>query len=142
MIMMSKEEVKDLIYRVENEFNNELDFDYDYNGRELTDDDLDMIGNAITNFSRKLELCVDDEDSNYREVELRDCWSGEVFTTIMLNYKHSVKEFQDEINRIKEEKSEEINKYGDDWTIISENIDKSFDWYELDIDTDDDYLEY
>ena len=73
MIMMSKEEVKDLIYRVENEFNNELDFDYDYNGRELTDDDLNMIENAITNFSNKLQLCVDDEDSNYREVELRDC---------------------------------------------------------------------
>ena len=142
MNMMSKEEVKDLIYRVENEFNNELDFDYDYNGRELTDDDLNMIENAITNFSRKLGLCVDDEDSNYRGVELRDCWSGEVYTTIMLNYKHSVKEFQDEINRIREEKSDEINKYGDDWTIISENIDESFDWYELDIDTDDEYLEY
>lgn len=140
--MMSKEEIKDLIYRVENEFNNELDFDYDYNGRELTDDDLNMIENAITNFSNKLELCVDDEDSNYRQVELRDWYNNEVYTYIMLNYKHSVKEFQDEINRIREEKSEEINKYGDDWSIISENISDKFDWFELDIDTDDDYLEF
>lgn len=140
--MMSKEEIKDLIYRVENEFNNELDFDYDYNGRELTDDDLNMIENAITNFSNKLELCVDDEDSNYRQVELRDCYNNEVYKYIMLNYKHSVKEFQDEINRIKLEKQEEINKYGDDWSIISENISDKFDWFELDIDTDDDYLEF
>lgn len=140
--MMSKEEVKDLIYRVENEFNNELDYDYDYNGGELTDDDLNMIENAITNFSNKLELCVDDEDSNYRQVELRDCYNNEVYIYIMLNYKHSVKEFQDEINRIKLEKQEEINKYGDDWSIISENISDKFDWFELDIETDDDYLEF
>ena len=142
MKMMSKEEIKDLIYRVEQEFNNELDYDYDYNGRELTDDDLNMIENAISNFASKLNLCVDDDDNHYRSVELRDCWNGEVYTRIMLNYKHSVKEFQDEINRIREEKSEEINKYGDDWSIISENISEDFDWYELDIDTDDDYLEF
>lgn len=140
--MMSKEEIKDLIYRVENEFNNELDFDYDYNGRELTDDDLNMIENAITNFATKLSMCVDDEDSNYRQVELRDCYDDKNYTYIMLNYKHSVKEFQDEINRIKEEKQDEINKYGDDWSIISENISDKFDWFELDIDTDDDYLEF
>ena len=108
MKMMSKEEIKDLIYRVEQEFNNELDYDYDYNGRELTDDDLNMIENAISNFASKLNLCVDDDDNHYRSVELRDCWNGEVYTRIMLNYKHSVKEFQDEINRIREEKSEEI----------------------------------
>lgn len=140
--MMSKEEIKDLIYKVENEFNNELDFDYDYNGRELTDDDLNIIENAITNFARKLGMCVDDEDSNYRQVELRDCYDNKNYTYIMLNYKHSVKEFQDEINRIKEEKQDEINKYGDDWTIISQNISENFDWFELDIDTDDDYLEF
>lgn len=140
--MMSKEEIKDLIYRVENEFNNELDFDYDYNGRELTDDDLNMIENAITNFTTKLGMCVDDEDSNYRQVKLRNCYDDKNYTYIMLNYKHSVKEFQDEINRIKEEKQDEINKYGDDWSIISENISDKFDWFELDIDTDDDYLEF
>lgn len=140
--MMNKEEIKDLIYRVENEFNNELDYDYDYNGRELTDDDLNMIENAITNFASKLSLCVDDEDSNYRLVELRDWCDEKVDKYIMLNYRHSVKDFQNEINRVREEKSEEINKYGDDWTIISQNINENFDWYELDIDTDDEYLEY
>ena len=59
--MMNKEEIKDLIYRVQNEFDNELDYDYDYNGRELTDDDLNMIQNAVDNFANKLNLCLDDE---------------------------------------------------------------------------------
>lgn len=59
--MMNKEEIKDLIYKVQNEFDNELDYDYDYNGRELTDDDLDMIQNACDNFARKLNLYLDDE---------------------------------------------------------------------------------
>lgn len=59
--MINKEEIKDLIYKVQNEFDNELDYDYDYNGRELTDDDLDMIQNACDNFARKLNLCLDDE---------------------------------------------------------------------------------
>lgn len=140
--MMSKEEIKDLIYKIQCEFDNELDYEYDYNGRELTDDDLDMIQNAVDNFANKLSLCVDDEDSNYRLVELRDCWDNTLYKYIMLNYKHSVKDFQNEINRIKKEKQEEINKYGDDWSIISANISDEFDWFELDIDTDDDYLEY
>lgn len=79
-------------------------------------------------------------ENKYRAVELRDCYTNEVYTIIMLNNKHSVKDFQDEINRAREERQEDINKYGDDWTYISESISKNFDWYEL--ESDDDYLEY
>lgn len=64
---MSNKEIKDLIYSVKNEFDNELDYDYDYNGRELTDDDLNMISVAIDNFCNKLYLVIDDEDYYLRE---------------------------------------------------------------------------
>jgi len=40
---ITKERVKDLLYAVQNEFDNELGYDFDYNDRELTDDDLNML---------------------------------------------------------------------------------------------------
>jgi transcriptional regulator len=58
---ISIEKVKDIIYKVKNEFSNELDFDYDYNGRELTDDDLNMLEDCVNNFANKLELTINDE---------------------------------------------------------------------------------
>lgn len=138
--MMSKEEIKDLIYRVENEFNNELDFDYDYNGRELTDDDLNMIENAITNFATKLGMCVDDEDSNYRLVELRDsCDYENVIGAVYLNYKHSIQDFQNAINKAKEKRQDEIYEFGDDWSIISEEL-GNFDYFETDTNASEDYV--
>lgn len=53
-------EIKELIYKMQNEFCEELDFDYDYNGRELTEDDLNMLEDCISNFSNKLELIIDE----------------------------------------------------------------------------------
>lgn len=135
---MNKEEVKDLIYRVENEFNNELDYDYDYNGRELTDDDLNMIENAVSNFARKLTLCVDDEDSNYRLVVLRDsCDYDNVLGAVYLNYKHSIQDFQNAINKAKEKRQDEIYEFGDDWSIISEEL-GDFDYFEVDTNSNED----
>ena len=58
---------------------------------------------------------------------------------IVLNLAPEAEEVNNSDN---EEKQDEINKYGDDWSIISENISDKFDWFELDIDTDDDYLEF
>lgn len=58
-ITISNEEIKDLIYDTENEFINEND-EFDYNGRELTDDDLDMIDYAISCFSNKIQAKIDD----------------------------------------------------------------------------------
>lgn len=78
--------------------------------------------------------------NNYRVVEVRDCIDNDIlYFTILLNNKHTIKEFQNEINRIKREKADEIYTYGNDWEIISENISKDFDWRD-DLDTDEDYL--
>ena len=54
-----------------------------------------------------------------------------IYSIILLNNKHTVKEFQDEIDKIVEEKYEEINLYGDDWEIVKKYINKKFDWIEL-----------
>ena len=59
---------------------------------------------------------------------------------IMLHNKHSVKDLQDEINRIKREKYEEIMEYGNDLEVIKENISNEFNWFELDTDIYD-YVE-
>lgn len=80
-------------------------------------------------------------NNEYRAVELRDSYDGEVYLTLMLNNKHTIEEVQKAINRAKEKRQEDINKYGDDWTYISEELEKDgIDWYEL--YTEDDYLEY
>ena len=78
----------------------------------------------------------------YRAVELRDSWDEDIiYQIIMLNKKHSIKDMQEAINRAKETRQEDINKYGDDWTWITQELEKEgFDWYELDYE--DDYLVY
>lgn len=58
---ITKEKVKDLLYAVQNEFDNELDYDFDYNNRELTDDDLNMLSYYINCFVDKVDLLIDDE---------------------------------------------------------------------------------
>lgn len=72
----------------------------------------------------------------YRVIEVRDCYSENVITTICLSYKHNVKDFQEEILKAKERVIEDIRKYGDDWSYISQNISDDFDWFELDFDGD------
>ena len=58
---ISIESIKELIYKAQNEFCEELDFDYDYNGRELSEEDLNMLENCISNFTNKLELIIEEE---------------------------------------------------------------------------------
>lgn len=55
------ESIKELIYKTKNEFCEELDFDYDYNGRELSEEDLNMLEDCINNFTNKLELIIEEE---------------------------------------------------------------------------------
>lgn len=57
---LTKEEIKDLLYQIQNEFDNELDFDFDYNGRELTQDDLDMLSYYLDCFVNKMYSIIDD----------------------------------------------------------------------------------
>lgn len=59
---------------------------------------------------------------------------------VLLNNKHKVIEFQEEIERIIELKKETIARFGNDWEIIKMNIDKKFDW--IDISVDEDYIRY
>lgn len=54
------EKVKDLIYRVRKEFDNEGLVDFDYN-RSLTDNDFTLISYYLMCFVNKLELVIDDE---------------------------------------------------------------------------------
>ena len=61
---ITKEKVKDLLYAVQNEFDNELDYDFDYNDRELTDDDLNMLSYYLNCFVNKVDLVIDDELEN------------------------------------------------------------------------------
>ena len=78
---------------------------------------------------------------DYRAVRISDCEDSNVdYGVIMLHNKHSVKDLQDEINRIKREKYEEIMEYGNDLEVIKENISNEFNWFELDTDIYD-YVE-
>lgn len=73
----------------------------------------------------------------YRAVEIKDCYDNtNILAVICLNYKHSVKDFQKELYRAREQVREEIEKYGDDWSYISQVIDEKFDWYEITFDNE------
>lgn len=69
---------------------------------------------------------------NFRAVLLKDFYTDEIGKIILLNNKHSIKDFEEEINRVKNKYINEINEYGDDLTIILSNISKDFEWYSLD----------
>ena len=78
---------------------------------------------------------------DYTAIRIKDCVDNNVdYGVIMLHNKHSVKDLQDEINRIKREKYEEIMEYGNDLEVIKENISNEFNWFELDTDIYD-YVE-
>lgn len=58
---ITKDKVKDIIYAVLNEFENELDLDYEFIDRTITNEDLDMISDGVKKFVNKLELVINDE---------------------------------------------------------------------------------
>ena len=59
--VITKEKIKDLIYDTQNEFSNELDYDYESeSGRELTDTDFEIMEEYLTNFCNKLYARIDD----------------------------------------------------------------------------------
>lgn len=70
--------------------------------------------------------------NDYQLVFLRD-----TNMVILLNTKHTVEEFQEEVNRAKEKAQDDIKKYGDDWYFISQNISKDFDYIELHTDNEE-----
>ena len=72
------------------------------------------------------------ENSNY--INLNDyqiVFLCDTDNVILLNKKHTIEEFQEEVNRAKEKAQDDILKYGYDWYFISQNISEDFDYIEL-----------
>lgn len=62
MRKLTKSNVIDLIYDVNMEFINELDYDYESEFKsDITDQDLDMLEEVINKFCFKLENTIEDE---------------------------------------------------------------------------------
>ena len=62
MRKLTKSNVIDLIYDVNMEFINELDYDYESEFKsDITDQDLDMLEEIINKFCFKLENTIEDE---------------------------------------------------------------------------------
>lgn len=78
---------------------------------------------------------------NYKIIEQRDCNGGRVLGFILLNKKHSVNEFQKAIWNAKDKCKNLINKYGDDWYFISKEIRDKFDYFDIDLPSND-YIEF
>ena len=75
---------------------------------------------------------------DYRVILITDIGDyDEIYEAILLSYDHTVDEFQNEIDRIREEHKEEIQLNGNDWEIIKANISDKFDWQEININTED-----
>ena len=82
---------------------------------------------------------VENNFSKYRAVRIVDASeTGVDYGIIMLNNKHSVKDFQKAMNDAYERNKEDILEYGDDLAVVLGDIDPSFDWFEF--EEDDEYL--
>lgn len=85
---------------------------------------------------------LEDIEENYTLVSLVDCWDRDnVLGAIYLNKKHSIQDFQNAIYDAKEKREEDINKYGDDWSYISEEL-GDFDYFEVDSYDTENWVEY
>lgn len=74
MRKLTKFNVIDLIYDVNTEFTNELDYDYESEFKsDITDQDLDMLEEVINRFCFKLENTIEEE----------------LFTELKFNFKES-----------------------------------------------------
>ena len=68
--------------------------------------------------------------NNYTIVNICNDYTDRVDFSILLNNKHSVKDFQNAIDKIKVEIQDSIAEYGDDWVQISQKL-TDFDFIEL-----------
>lgn len=91
--------------------------------------------NAIYVESKSIKAEANNKDNGYRAVRIVDASEPKVlYEIIMLNNKHTVKEFQDAMWKSYEKNKAEIDEYGDDLPRILEDIDPSLDWYEVPLD--------
>jgi hypothetical protein len=85
---------------------------------------------------------LDELEKNYRLVALRDsCDYDNVLGAVYLNNKHSLQDFQNAIYKAKEKRADEIYEFGEDWTIISEEL-GDFDYIETYSNLDEDSVEF
>ena len=80
-------------------------------------------------------------ENNYDIVELRDSYDGEPVSTLFLNKKHSIGEFQDAIDKAKEKHAKDIYLYGNDWEYIEQELDM-FDYELIGFDDARYFVEY
>lgn len=72
--------------------------------------------------------------NDYNFVGMADDYDYQVDKIIALNKKHTLEEFQKEINRLREEMWDlrDKNLYDEnDYSYIVEHISKDFDWFEI-----------
>lgn len=85
---------------------------------------------------------LEELENNYRLVALRDsCDCDNVLGAVYLHNKHSLKDFQDAIYKAKNKRAEEIYEFGEDWTIISEEL-GNFDYIETYSNLAEDSVEF
>lgn len=78
-----------------------------------------------------------ESEAEYRAVRIMDASESNVdYGVIMLNKKHSVKDFQKAMWDAYERNRKEIEEYGDDLSKVLADIDPSFDWYEIEEDSE------
>lgn len=81
-------------------------------------------------------------DNDYRLVGLRDsCDYDSILGVVYLNNKHSIQDFQNAIYKAKEKRQEEIYEFGEDWTIISQEL-GDFDYIETSANLYEDSVEF
>lgn len=81
-------------------------------------------------------------DNDYRLVGLRDCCDEDtILGVVYLNKKHSIDDFQKAIYKAKEKREDEIYEFGEDWTIITEELD-DFDYIETSANLYEDSVEF
>ena len=144
--VITKEKVKDILYAVRNEFENEIDDIDNVMETEISNRELDLMIKFLDRFIDKTEMVIDDEIVNlfdeYRLVALRDsCDCDNVLGAVYLHNKHSLQDFQNAIYKAKEKRADEIYEFGEDWTIISEEL-GDFDYIETYTNLDEDSIVY
>lgn len=76
---------------------------------------------------------------DYQVCLLRDnCEFECIYNVVLLNKKHKVKDFQDEIYSARHKHKKEIDKYGNDieYVFTDETLNKKFDYFLLEVDED------
>lgn len=85
---------------------------------------------------------LDELEKNYRLIALRDsCNYDNVLGAVYLHNKHSLQDFQNAIYKAKEKRADEIYEFGEDWAIISEEL-EDFDYIETYSNLDEDSVEF